>query len=318
MMHVEPVEPLRDKLRAFAFALGLHALVVLSLLVGLWWTHETRPVSMPGPVIEATLVGPTSAPKSRAGVARPKPAPPKPEPPTPVPPKPEPPKPEPPKPEPAKAEPQKPTPAEVQRQDLIEQERIAAVAEQKAEQEQKKEQEEKHRKEQVLLDEEQKKKQLKEEQLKQLADIRKQREAAEKTVKDEQKRLKTIEDRNSQQKAEQAQPVAEHESEKAQTGAGGKDDDASARYVAAIQASVTQNWNRPDSAQMGLLCSINITQIPGGDLISVTVGSPCNADEATRTSIEQAVRKAAPLPYQGFEKVFQRSVKLNFRYNGEG
>jgi colicin import membrane protein len=206
----------------------------------------------------------------------------------------------------------------VQRQDLIEQERIAAVAEQKAEQEQKKEQEEKHRKEQVLLDEEQKKQKLKEEQLKQLADIRKQREAADKALKTEQNRLKTIEDRNSQQKAEQAQPEAEHVSERAQTGAGGKDDDLTARYVASIQAAVTQNWNRPDSAQVGLRCSINITQIPGGDVISVTLGSPCNADEATRNSIEQAVMKAAPLPYQGFEKVFQRSIKLNFKYNGEG
>jgi colicin import membrane protein len=89
-------------------------------------------------------------------------------------------------------------------------------------------------------------------------------------------------------------------------------------YAAAIQASVTQNWNRPDSAQAGLKCSINITQIPGGDVISVTLGSPCNADDATRNSIEQAVMKAAPLPYQGYEKVFQRSIKLNFKYNGEG
>jgi colicin import membrane protein len=314
MMPVTPVEPFRDKLRAFAFALGLHALVVLLLLIGLWWTHETRPVSMPGPVIEATLVGPTSAPKSHAGASRPKPAPPKT---TPEPPKPEPPKPEPPKPEPAKTEPQKPTPAEVQRQDRIEQERVATVAQEKAV-EQQKEQEEKHHQEQVLLEEEQKKQKLKEEQQKQLADIRKQREAAEKTLKDEQKRLKAIEDKNSQQKAEQAQPEAEHESEKAQTGANGQDNDLAARYAAAIQASVTQSWNRPDSAQAGLKCSINITQIPGGDVISVTLGSPCNADDATRNSIEQAVMKAAPLPYQGYEKVFQRSVKLNFKYNGDG
>jgi colicin import membrane protein len=202
----------------------------------------------------------------------------------------------------------------VQRQDQIEQERVAALAQEKAEQ-QRKEQEEKHHQDQVLLDQEQKRK---EEQQKQLADIRKQREAADKKLKLEKDRLKQIEDRNSQQKAEQAQPEAEHEAEHAQTGAGGQDNDLTARYSAAIQAAVTQSWNRPDSAEAGLRCALNITQIPGGDVISVTIGSPCNADQATRNSIEQAVMKAAPLPYQGYENVFQRSIKLNFKYNGEG
>jgi colicin import membrane protein len=59
MIYVSPVESFRDKARAFGFALGLHLLVVLAMVIGLWWTHETKPVSMPGPVIEATLVGPT-------------------------------------------------------------------------------------------------------------------------------------------------------------------------------------------------------------------------------------------------------------------
>jgi colicin import membrane protein len=26
--------------------------------------------------------------------------------------------------------------------------------------------------------------------------------------------------------------------------------------------------------------------------------------------------KAAPLPYQGYEKVFQRSIRFNFKYDG--
>ena len=102
----------------------------------------------------------------------------------------------------------------------------------------------------------------------------------------------------------------------AQTGAGGQDDDLAARYAAAIQSAVTNNWNRPDSAVAGLRCTIVITQIPGGDLINVQVTSPCNADQVTRNSIESAVRKAAPLPYQGYEKVFQRSIRFNFRYDG--
>ena len=309
------VESFGEKLRAFGLSLALHVLGVLALLAGVWWQHETRPVSMPGPVIEATLIGPTTAPKSRSSATRhstpkPAPAPPKPQPEPPKP-KPEPVKPAPPIPQPAKE-----TPAEVQRQDAIEQERVAAIAEQNAEQA-KKEQQEKQHQEQVLLEQEQKEKKLKEEQQKQLADIRKQREAADKNVKLQKEKLAQLEDLNKQKTDQQtAQPAAEHEAPQAQTGAGGQDNDLMARYSAAIQAAVTQNWNRPDSADVGLRCTLNITQIPGGDVIGVTIGSPCNADQATRNSIEQAVMKAAPLPYQGYEKVFQRSIKFNFKYDG--
>jgi colicin import membrane protein len=79
---------------------------------------------------------------------------------------------------------------------------------------------------------------------------------------------------------------------------------------------VTGNWNRPDSASSGLRCVLRIVQIPGGDVISAHVSAPCNADQATRNSIEQAVLKAAPLPYRGYEKVFQRDIDFNFRYDG--
>ncbi|WP_395684334.1 cell envelope integrity protein TolA [Dokdonella sp.] len=301
------MEKFSDKLRAFALAMALHVACILALLVGLWWTHESRPVSMPGPVIEATLIGPTAAPKARAGAQKPTPA--KPEPPKPEPPKPEPPKPQS-QPEPPKPETQ--TPNELQRQNQVDQERVAALAQEKAEQE-KREQEEKVRQKQVELDEKQRK--LREEQQKQLADIRKQREDAEKKVKQASDALAQMEDRN-QKAAAQAQPEAEHEAEQATTGAGGQDNDLTARYAAAIQAAVTNNWNRPDNASAGLRCVLNIAQIPGGDVISVTIGSPCNADPVTRTSIEQAVMKAAPLPYQSYEKVFQRNIKFTFRFDG--
>lgn len=306
------MESFGDKLRAFGFALALHAAFVLALLLSLWWTHETRPVTMPGPVIEATLIGPTAAPKASAAATRP--APPKPAPPPP--PKPEPPKPEPkPAPQPEPPQPVKETPTEVQRQDLVEREKIAALAQEKAEQE-KREQEERVRQQQVLLEQEEKQRKQREEQQKQLAEIRKQREAAEKKLKLEKERLAQLEDRNQQKADPRPAPAAEHEAPQAQTGAGGVDNDLVARYSAAIQAAVTQNWNRPESAPTGLRCTLNITQIPGGDVISATVGSPCNADPATRNSIEQAVLKAAPLPYQGYEKVFQRSIKFTFKYDG--
>ena len=304
------METTADKLRAFGLALAVHVVCILVMLIGLWWTTETKPVSVPGPVIQVDLIGPTQAPKSVA-VASVK-APPKP-----VIPKPEPPKPDVQKPETVKIQtPQEatPPPTEVQ-QDKVDQERIAALAAEKAEQA--KEQEEKHRQQQALLEEQQRKD---EERKKQLADIRKQREAAEKALKLEQQKLAQLEDRQRADRAsaekQRVQAQAEREADQAQSGAGGQDDDLTARYVAAIQSAVTNNWNRPDSAQSGLRCTIMITQIPGGDLLNVSISSPCNADQVTRNSIESAVRKAAPLPYKGYEKVFQRSIKFNFRYDG--
>ncbi|MGA9341034.1 MAG: cell envelope integrity protein TolA [Rhodanobacteraceae bacterium] len=299
------MESANDKLRAFALALAVHLLCIGAMVLGLWWTQKAQPVTMPGPVIEATLVGPTAAPKPRARKAPSKPPAVKPAPPKPAPPKPIP-------APPAKSE---PPPTDIQ-QDQIERERIAAMAEKQAEE--KKEQEERHRQAQVLLEQQEKERKLAEQRQKQIADIRRQREAAEKKLDLEKQKLAQLEDlhRAKTQATDTNETQTEHEAPQAQTGAGGKDDDLNARYAAAIQAAVTQNWSRPDSAQAGLKCTLRIVQIPGGDVISANVTSPCNADQATRNSIEQAVMKAAPLPYQGYEKVFQRSINFNFKYDG--
>ncbi|MEZ5460614.1 cell envelope integrity protein TolA [Dokdonella sp.] len=297
------MESFSDKARAVLFSLLLHGLFVLFIGLGLLWTKESRVVVMPGPVIEASLVGPTSAPKPSARKSAPKPAPPKPAPPP-----------------PPKVEEPKPNavpPPEPPKQDLIEQQRIAALAEQKAEAD-KKVQEEKRRREQILLEQE---KQEAERQ-KKLEEVRKQLAAAEKKKNLEKERLKQLQDKNlaklKSQEAERQNEMIEQESREAQTGAGGQDADLVARYAAAIQAAVTQNWNRPESIQPGLRCTLRIVQIPGGDVISANVTSPCNADGAARLSIEQAVLRAAPLPYRGFEKVFSRDITFNFRFDGQG
>jgi colicin import membrane protein len=88
------------------------------------------------------------------------------------------------------------------------------------------------------------------------------------------------------------------------------------RYKLALQNKVTDNWLRPDSAQPGLRCAVRIVQIPGGEVLSATVMSPCNGDELSRASLEQAVMRAQPLPYEGYESVFQRTITFNFSFDG--
>ena len=53
-------------LRAVVYSLLLHGILVLLMIFGLWWTTESRVVVLPGQVIEASLVGPTAAPKPAA------------------------------------------------------------------------------------------------------------------------------------------------------------------------------------------------------------------------------------------------------------
>jgi len=288
------MESIGDKTRAFIYALLVHLACIAVMFIGLLWTKAAAPISVPGPIIEAELIGPSAAPKPVA--ARPKPAPPKPVE----------------KPPEKPPEPPPPQPAEPPKPDTIEREKIAEIALLKAEQE-KKAEEEKRKREQTLLEDQQR------ERLKQIEDIKRQREAAEKKRKLEQEKLAQLQDLSKQkpQKAppQKAQPQVA-EAEQAKTGTNGNDTGLLAEYSAAIINVVKLNWNRPDNAQPGLRCTLKVIQLPGGDVMSAQAIAPCNADQVTRASIEEAVTKAQPLPYKGYEKVFARELTLIFFYDG--
>jgi len=84
------------------------------------------------------------------------------------------------------------------------------------------------------------------------------------------------------------------------------------RYVAALQAPILEKWIRPDGMAPGSRCSVTVVQIPGGLVVSATAISPCGFDEAGKRSLEAAVLNAGPLPYRGFEAVFERRINLEF------
>ncbi len=84
------------------------------------------------------------------------------------------------------------------------------------------------------------------------------------------------------------------------------------QYKAMIEQKVRRNWIRPPSASPGVECTVNINQIPGGEVVDVQVAE-CNADEATRRSIEAAVHKASPLPEPPDPTLFERKIIIIFR-----
>lgn len=110
--------------------------------------------------------------------------------------------------------------------------------------------------------------------------------------------------------AEQAARQAELQAESSRLEA--QQANATAAYMFAIQQRISRNWVRPASATAGLECVVNIRQLPGGEVVSVSIGT-CNGDATVRRSIEAAVQKASPLPSPADPSVFDRDIRLTFK-----
>lgn len=306
-----------DTTRAFLYAVALHVLLFLLAFMGLWWTRSTAPVSAAGPVVEADLIDPNalSAQMKRVLSQRPEPVPPEPvqlpqaaeeeaaPPPQPLPePRPQ----DSPVPQQNQAQEQIPIP-DTRDQERVDREAISA-------EQREKEQEEKRRQEQIDLTERERQQEVEEKQ--RLAqqqkddELKKIRAEIAKAKRDEdlaQQRIKQLADRRAQQasadSASNASPPPGNE---------GVDTNLAAKYAAALQEAILRNWSRPDSVPLGQRCRITIRQLPGGEVVSAEVSPSCPYDELGRRSVEAAVLKAQPLPYAGFETVFQRTLNLNF------
>lgn len=87
-------------------------------------------------------------------------------------------------------------------------------------------------------------------------------------------------------------------------------------YVESVHAAIMRTWVQPPSTRPDLHCPLSIDQADGGAVVQVSFGDDCNADAATRDALERAVRNASPLPYVGFENVFQRRIHLVFKHSG--
>lgn len=104
--------------------------------------------------------------------------------------------------------------------------------------------------------------------------------------------------------------LAELEAEEMRLAALEADDEQ--RWIYAIQRAITRNFIRPASAPDNLECSVNVKQLPGGQVVNVDIGR-CNGDEAVRRAIVAAVNKASPLPSPDNPGVFVRDLTVIFR-----
>ncbi|MBJ6981330.1 cell envelope integrity protein TolA [Luteimonas sp. MC1572] len=311
-----------DTARAFGLALLLHVALFALMFAGLWWTRAAAPQSAAGSPISAEMmdVGDLSPAMQRTLRQPPDPVPrePEPEPPLPEPvedaavPPPQP-LPEP-RPEDSPVTPQPQAQEQVPEPDTVDQEaaRRDAISRETAE----REQEARRRQEQIDLterlrqEEAEKQRRLAAQQRERdekLAELRKQQAQARREAELAEQKLKQIADTRAQQAS------AQQSDNNPPRGNEGVDPGLDAGYKAAIQAAILGNWTRPENVPLGQECRMTITQVRGGTVVRVEFSSSCPYDELGRRSVEAAVRKAEPLPYAGFESVFNRTLNLNFR-----
>lgn len=277
-----------------------HVFTALHLPEGLNPVTCARPLSLQGPVIQATLVGASAAPLPPAIEHKAeKPSIPPPKPSKPVI-----------KQEKPKVPPLQTLPAPPKQPDVRDQEKVVAEAKQKAEQA-KRAQEEKQKQRMSELEAKQRQAKL-DKIFQQLAKARSQSEDANRRSELEKQKLAQLKDLKKTDKKAPAQPAGVKQAKQARSGNNGTSTDA---YIAAIQNAVTQAWLRPDNIPDGSVCPIHIVQIPGGQVISVTIDPRCPFGAAARRSVKNAVLRAQPLPYKGYEKEFESNLTLNFKVN---
>jgi len=305
--------------RPLAFAIGLHVLVALFLWLSSWlsWDHDVS--SAAGASIEATME--TSAAENRAVEralrADPVPLPPPVEevaeeetvpPPQPIPE---------PRPQDSPVEQQRQAQERIPVPDTTDQDeaRREAISQEKAlkEQEARRRQEQIDLTEQKRVEEAQKQQRLAKQQeeadkQKKLDEIRRQKLQAAKDAQLAEQKLRQLADARSRQ----ASIPAAATGASAAAGNNGLDEGLLAKYVAAIQQQVSGQWTRPESVPLGTRCRVVIRQLPGGQVVSAEVQPGCAMDQAGQDSLERAVLKAQPLPYRGFESVFNRTLNFNF------
>jgi colicin import membrane protein len=145
-----------------------------------------------------------------------------------------------------------------------------------------------------------------------IAEIRRKREQAEREAKLAEQRLRQVADARARAQASSSSSAGSAGPTSPAPGQGGTSADLTAKYAAAIQQAVLNQWIRPDSIPRGQRCRLTIRQLPGGEVMDVEFAPGCPYDEAGKRSVEAAVRRAQPLPYRGFESVFQRNLNFNF------
>lgn len=301
-----------DTAEAIVLALLLHAVPMLLLLLASLWRAPDGGTAGEPVIADVVDLNALSS-STRAALRRPpeRPATPAPQDPAPEP------LPEEPLPEPleeAPPEPQLQPQEQLPDPDTVDQQEVVPdAAAERAE----REQEARRRQGQVdLTDErqrqqqaEQRKTEMQRQREQQLADLRRQRAEEQRKIDLAEERLRQLADARARQASAAAAAGSPPPGNR-----GASDNAALAEaYRQALMQAIRSNWTQPDNVSSTQICKIVIRQIPPGEVIDAQVDPSCPYDEQGRRLVEAAVLKAQPLPFRGFEQVFNRTLILSFR-----
>jgi colicin import membrane protein len=307
-----------DTTRAVILALLLHALPLLLLLATSLW--RTPPSAAAGEPIVADVIDPKALSASMRSALRREPEPlAKAQPPPPQPDALEEPLPEEPLPEPLlETPPEQPPEQQLQPQeqlpdpDEVDQEEVkpdlasSDIAAREQEARRRQAQVDLTERERQQLAEQRTRTAMQVERERQLADIRRQRAAQQRTIDLSEEKLRQMADREARRASDTAASASPP------PGNRGADPNLKEAYRKALTDAIRSNWTQPDNVSALQVCKIVIRQIPGGEVMDAQVDPSCPYDEQGRRSVEAAVLKAQPLPYRGFESAFDRTLIINF------
>ncbi len=145
------------------------------------------------------------------------------------------------------------------------------------------------------------------------AEIQKKQLAAEQQKKDALQRRKQVES------GLQEQLVAE-EKERNQAKAAAlavRQQGEIARFEDIIRQKVTRSWARPPGAREGLECLVLVRVVPGGAVLSTQIVRSSGNPIFDR-SAENAINKASPLPVPDDKSMFEHFREFEFKFRPEG
>ena len=147
---------------------------------------------------------------------------------------------------------------------------------------------------------------------KQEAEIEKKRVAAEKKRQEDIERQRAENERlRKEMEAAEKKAQLDRELDNEQKRLDALRSGALSRYMYALMMKIENAWIQPISAGKGISCSVNVRQLPGGEVVSAAVEA-CNGDESVRRSVEAAVYKASPLPSPEDPSLFERNLRFIF------
>ncbi len=143
----------------------------------------------------------------------------------------------------------------------------------------------------------------------------KQRLEEERKRKEEEDRQRAEEERKRKEAEEQlAAAVAAEERQREEQARRARALTVVEKYKALIRQKVSRNWARPPGTEKGLQCLVRVRLVPGGEVLQVKIIRSSGSEVFDR-SVENAVRKASPLPLPEDEDLFEYFRELEFLFN---